>query len=149
LSDNEPIQCPKCSTTMRHKDFSGITLDICAGCAGLWADPGELASLTGSESNFRSIFGERRETQLPCPRGCPTTLYETSYTNLDRGLLLDGCDRCGGVFLDAGELERVIEVNDRVRELFGEGTFSGAAPGDSGRRVRGFFSRLFRGAGAK
>jgi Zn-finger nucleic acid-binding protein len=136
--------CPKCKLEMRELRIEGITFDQCPECGGLWAEADELAKLTGSADNLRRTFGPRNATAMACPSGCSNTLFESVYSNLDDTLVLDLCDDCGGVFLDAGELESVLKLNQRIRELFGDGTFNGPqAEPTLGFKVRRLFARFF------
>jgi len=44
-------------------------------------------------------------TAICCPRcGCPMTTYERS------GVVLDQCRECRGIYLDRGELEKLVEA---------------------------------------
>jgi hypothetical protein len=49
LPGSRKRMCPKCSNTVLHRHFSSIQrsieVDECPGCAGIWLDQGELASL--------------------------------------------------------------------------------------------------------
>ena len=60
------------------------------------------------------IGGEdAKNAELQCPR-CDGTLYETTYENIT----IDVCNKCSGVWLDAGELAQVA-----VKEEGGTGWF--------------------------
>ena len=138
------MNCPKCRSEMEHHCIENVVLDHCSECDGLWAERDELAKLIGSEGNLRSTFGVRDDTGLTCPKGCNETLRETPYSNLDEGLKLDLCDVCGGVFMDSGELEQIIKLNERIRELFGDGTFTRPkVSAGTVFKLRRLFSRLF------
>jgi Zn-finger nucleic acid-binding protein len=40
------MKCPRCETTaLDERERDGITVDVCAGCRGLWLDRGELEKL--------------------------------------------------------------------------------------------------------
>ena len=41
---------------------------------------------------------------MPCPR-CDGVLHEETFDNV----VIDRCDKCNGVWLDAGELEQIIK----------------------------------------
>ena len=43
-------------------------------------------------------------SSMRCPR-CDGTLNENKF----EGVLIDTCDKCGGVWLDSGELEQLIK----------------------------------------
>ena len=135
---------------MQHHCIESVVLDHCPNCDGLWAERNELAKLIGSDGNLRSTFGVRKDTGLNCPTGCKETLRETAYSNLDAALKLDLCDHCGGVFMDSGELEQIIKLNERIRELFGDGTFTRPkVSAGTVFKLRRLFTRLFGGGNAK
>jgi Zn-finger nucleic acid-binding protein len=46
---------------------------------------------------------EARSLALKCPK-CDGVLFETSYD----GVSVDVCDKCSGVWLDAGELTLIV-----------------------------------------
>jgi Zn-finger nucleic acid-binding protein len=46
------LTCPKCSGVMRTYDRSGIHLEQCDSCRGIFLDFGELESLTQLENRF-------------------------------------------------------------------------------------------------
>lgn len=43
------LTCPKCQSPMRSYERSGITLDQCTGCQGIFLDRGELERLVDAE----------------------------------------------------------------------------------------------------
>lgn len=45
--------------------------------------------------------------ELNCPK-CDGELHESDYENIK----IDICDKCGGVWLDAGELAQVVDQNE-------------------------------------
>lgn len=47
------------------------------------------------------------KTDLQCPK-CDGTLLETDFENI----VIDVCDSCSGVWLDAGELAQVVDKNE-------------------------------------
>jgi Zn-finger nucleic acid-binding protein len=63
------------------------------------------------------IGGEdAKNAELQCPR-CDGTLYETTYEEIT----IDVCNKCTGVWLDAGELAQVAAKEDES----GKGWFGG------------------------
>jgi uncharacterized protein len=48
------LTCPKCQGTMRNYERSGITVDQCAECRGIFLDRGELEKLVDAESSFHA-----------------------------------------------------------------------------------------------
>lgn len=53
-------------------------------------------------------------TQMDCPR-CDGKLVETAYEDVK----IDVCDKCSGVWFDAGELAQVLEKDDKGGSWFG------------------------------
>ena len=52
---NSPVTaltCPKCQGTMRTYERSGVHVDQCADCRGIFLDRGELERLTDAENGF-------------------------------------------------------------------------------------------------
>ncbi|MCB1023653.1 MAG: zf-TFIIB domain-containing protein [Acidobacteria bacterium] len=50
---------------------------------------------------------ETKDLELECPK-CDGTLLETAYENI----VIDVCNKCSGVWLDAGELAQAVEKNE-------------------------------------
>ena len=76
-------------------------------------------------------------TKLTCPKcGGPMRTYARN------GITIDQCTTCHGIFLDRGELERLISA---------ESSYLGGSPGDrrqaggppDDKRGRGFLGELF------
>jgi uncharacterized protein len=55
------LVCPKCESPMRSYERSGITVDQCTGCRGLFLDRGELERLVDAEGSFYEERGSSRE----------------------------------------------------------------------------------------
>jgi ribosomal protein L31 len=50
---------------------------------------------------------ETKATEIQCPK-CDGTLHETNFENIK----IDVCDKCHGVWLDAGELAQVTHRDE-------------------------------------
>jgi Zn-finger nucleic acid-binding protein len=63
--------CPKCQGTMRTYERSGITVDQCADCRGIFLDRGELEHLVDAEQSWQrrepATRGREREREIPFP----------------------------------------------------------------------------------
>jgi len=44
------MDCPVCGTKLREIERSGVMIDICPGCKGIWLDRGELEKLLEREA---------------------------------------------------------------------------------------------------
>lgn len=57
---------------------------------------------------------EAKALELECPK-CDGKLFETEY----EAITIDICDKCGGVWLDAGELAQVAAKEEGTTGWFG------------------------------
>lgn len=46
------MTCPNCGETLRERERSGIEIDMCPACRGIWLDRGELEKLIDRESRY-------------------------------------------------------------------------------------------------
>jgi len=56
------LACPKCGADMRTYERSGIHVDQCAGCRGVFLDRGELERLIDAEAAY---FARERQVSTP------------------------------------------------------------------------------------
>lgn len=121
------MNCPKCRGTLQTlklqtKQGKELELDQCGLCGGLWFDREELGEfLSGTVEVIDSPdLGASRAFELDykesaCPR-CKTTLTRTPNPREPR-IQGDVCERCGGLWFDAGEADG-IKLSDRVNAAF-------------------------------
>lgn len=50
MASTQALVCPKCAGAMRSYERSGITIDRCTECRGVFLDRGELERLIDAES---------------------------------------------------------------------------------------------------
>ena len=55
------LVCPKCQSPMRSYERSGLTVDQCSGCRGVFLDRGELERLVDAEGAYYERFPGGRE----------------------------------------------------------------------------------------
>jgi Zn-finger nucleic acid-binding protein len=110
------LPCPRCSavleprTAVPHPGAPAITAGVCLSCAGLWLD-GD--SLTAVSPALASLAAHRADLPPPperraatCPRcGVPARM------GVLRGVAVDVCATCTGVWLDAGEYEAITKAD--------------------------------------
>ncbi len=111
---NRPRECPKDWTPLlrerRQALLRSVDVDICPRCGGMFLDKGEIRTLTGSpELNklLTKYLGLDADSQLLCPN-CGGLM-----DGEDAGdVRVDVCLTCKGVWLDAGELQRLAAMDD-------------------------------------
>jgi len=57
------LTCPKCHGTMRQYERSGVTVDQCTDCRGIFLDRGELERLADAETRWHD--GQRPAPPTP------------------------------------------------------------------------------------
>jgi len=88
-----------------------VELEGCPGCGGLWLDGGELKQLAESAASLKAAgdrFSRGASAPTSAQRGpCPACAGALTPFEFDRfrGVRLDRCKACGGVWLDAGEAQ--------------------------------------------
>jgi len=109
------MKCPACDHRLTSKNAGGVLVDACeGGCGGLWFDAHELSKLDekhegAGESllNIRQRAGTSRAPgaqKLQCPKCTTQTPMLRHFSSATRRVEMDECPRCGGHWLDPGEL---------------------------------------------
>jgi Zn-finger nucleic acid-binding protein len=65
------MTCPKCHGEMRQYERSGVTVDQCTECRGIFLDRGELEKLFDAEANWN----QAQAAQSAAPGGQPAGGY--------------------------------------------------------------------------
>lgn len=95
---------------MQRHVRKAVEIDECPDCKGMWLDAQELAALVGSWKDLpRDGVAPQHVTKAPlsCPR-CDCELDRRSYSEQQR-TVVDNCPRCHGIWLDRGELARILD----------------------------------------
>jgi membrane associated rhomboid family serine protease len=104
--------CPRCGVALGALSEGGDELLLCSGCKGVFLSPRALAERFGRD--FARTVERAAVIDLPagtsparCPRGCGALRPEEVPGADGEPVRLDACPRCGGVWFDRGEVERV------------------------------------------
>lgn len=109
------MECPACSSELVETKAAGIEIDICSnGCGGVWFDRDEITRFDEAHELLpQDILSAKRSSEYtlnPFPRKCPRCseqhLMRQSY-DPKNPVEIDACWRCGGIWLDIGELEAI------------------------------------------
>ena len=115
------LKCPACSNdlTPYTDDVSKLVIDGCFYCGGLWFDQDELRRLfTSPKLRKRFLFPHNtfrvKIKDAPEVRSCPRCEGEQALKETDTGeVAVDECPQCEGIWLDAGEILRLVEDFDK------------------------------------
>lgn len=114
------MNCPRCQNQLKTVVHGDLELDECPECAGIWFDQGEFGrakaaaapDLQWLDFDFWKQPERFRLSARPtqCPR-CNAELFALNYEKT--GVEVDVCNQCHGVWLDDGELEKILEALNR------------------------------------
>lgn len=126
----EKIACPVCKIALDLVTDSqtGLELDTCSNCLGVWFDAAELKEFYSSpelQKRLTPVGGapmhhtyELSSKARACPR-CRKAM-ERPYVS---GIALDVCGHCRGIWFDHGELDKITEIH-KTRGLKGDDLIS-------------------------
>jgi Zn-finger nucleic acid-binding protein len=69
------LTCPKCQAPMRSYERSGVTVDQCTECRGIFLDRGELERLVDADTRFQA--GAPAAPAAPAAQPAPA--YQPSH----------------------------------------------------------------------
>lgn len=107
--------CPRCHVSLLSEEHGDIVIERCDRCGGRWMTPDDLKAILdlirlpveGAPSRMGVDLTDVEE-DASCPH-CGVPMEPFNYAG-DSGIILDKCHSCGGLWLDKGDLERVLAV---------------------------------------
>jgi Zn-finger nucleic acid-binding protein len=129
--------CPACGRELTTMTAGPIEADVCAdGCAGIWFDHYELEKVDEQSetagATLLAVPGDPSLTLDPsrrrsCPKCGPEIVMMRHFECVARKAAVDECPSCGGIWLDAGELNVIRSEfpsaearHDAARKTFSE-----------------------------
>ena len=110
------MNCPTCEAHRLRPVLTkqGVEVDYCDKCGGIWLDKGEIFHFTKRRQELaealKKAFEHARTTQRKCPKTCEA-MQEIPL--LDGELKIDFCPKTGGMWLDKGELKKILTVDPK------------------------------------
>jgi Zn-finger nucleic acid-binding protein len=107
------MNCPKCEQPLSTTSVRGTEVDKCPKCHGIWFDANELETiLAQTPTDLRPLRGGRHDNATDRQRGtCPRdgkSLMRVCSAK-DKDVIVDVCPDCQGIWLDGGELKRLLD----------------------------------------
>ena len=103
------VDCPKCAKALEQLELEGIEVDKCPGCNGVWLDEYELEDLlelTPEALSELLLAGTEDMALDEHAARCPRDGEELRRLR-QRGVIVDCCPECQGLWLDGGEFRRL------------------------------------------
>jgi Zn-finger nucleic acid-binding protein len=119
------MDCPKCVGKLKEKQIGQkgpITIDTCFACGGIWFDKDELDLIVNKEifdtvefeigsdpisDTALLIELDLDKKEIVCPRCQNNKKMVKKHSQRNDKVLIDYCESCGGIWLDAGEYNRI------------------------------------------
>lgn len=132
------MKCPVCDNTLTEihleleadQNWDEVRVDACeGGCGGFWFDRFELEKVDelheGAGARLLEIDHDPsipvdHDVDRNCPK-CDDIVMMKRFFSVNRAVELDECGGCAGLWLDAGELERVrrdFETDEARQDAF-------------------------------
>lgn len=105
------MNCPKCESAMEAANYSGLTVQRCTGCQGLWFGPNSFQALKKDDwlSDHIDTGPAKKGIKHDKIRGvnCPECDSRMKHlTDKDQPhILYEECPKGCGVYFDAGEFK--------------------------------------------
>lgn len=116
---NDVPPCPVCHKPLREQLQYGQLVDRCDNCNGVFYDRYELGDIVRlvrlynenaiDEPDIDTVHTEEHHRILPCPKD-GTGMDKKRIGHVD----VDMCGLCRGVWLDAGEIISLMNVQDHI-----------------------------------
>lgn len=139
------MKCPVDRSNLSPQIYEdAVQADVCPSCKGVWLDRGELEKVEETVehdyseelSRIPDIVGRAFEAarqksrgEMACPR-CGVGMESREYAYCSQ-IMINKCPRCGGIWLDRGEIEALEIFYERSRK-------------ERGRLRMSFLKGLFR-----
>ena len=110
------MKCPACGHAMTEITVRDVSVDACqGGCGGVWFDWLELKKVDEQhEAAGQDLLQVERDPSVQvdhdCKRDCPVcegVVMMRHFASVKREIEVDECAKCGGFFLDYGELNQL------------------------------------------
>lgn len=117
-----PLRCPACRTSLTPASDPSVPLEIdsCSGCQGLWFDADELRDFFSSSSlNKQFVLPPSRYENHGTidisvrARRCPRCPQQALMRKEVETIEVDECPICRGIWLDAGEIAKLITTYEK------------------------------------
>ena len=109
--DESPAICPRCTDVMSLPTGAQTGASYCSRCRGIWFPGAVLEHHLGNLGPSRHFDPSAWTPVQPGPVvACPQCNSGRLVLLQREGVEIDRCNRCKGVFLDAGEFESLVET---------------------------------------
>ena len=108
-------RCPRCKVQVTRVEYEGANVRMCGECGGYWVTPIALKAIANRrqmdfseavKERFLQMAEQSDSTESLLCMTCAKTLVKERFKDWD-DIIIDRCEKCGGIWLDPGELEKI------------------------------------------
>ena len=115
------LSCPRDKAVMKETKTGDAFLDVCGKCGGQFFDSGEMFGAFGIKADpsywdRSETSGPVRDGELHCPV-CHTHMLVQDVKHDADKVEIDRCGKCGGIWLDKGEVQKIMAIGQRIKPL--------------------------------
>jgi len=111
------VNCPSCESSLIENEIQTYTVFSCDNCNGIWVPGSQIKRILREQSMPPSMNaipvlsegGDEYETKRLCSKHRDIKLKAHSV----RGVEIDICNECNGVFFDKNEFEEVFRSQEK------------------------------------
>lgn len=148
--------CPRDQTPLIAHVREGVEADVCSQCHGVWFSRPALeacAQKLGANAALPTAPIQVRPSPILRRLPCPVCQPDRLVTHMHESVEVDTCPRCHGVWLDQGEMERILLLHrtraarkqpstaSKVGDSVGNGVATTVDAGSAVAEI-GFFSEV-------
>lgn len=115
---NKVLRCPRDHSVMEEVNKNASFIDICGKCGGMFFDQGEMFGACGLKADPSywdrpETGGVMKDSPLHCSR-CEGHMLAQDVAQGGVHVEIDRCAHCGGIWLDEGEIEKIMEISEHM-----------------------------------
>lgn len=108
-------RCPRCKVATTRVEYEGANVRMCGQCGGHWVRPIALKAIANRREHvwpeavkerFLQLAEQSNSTEPLLCIACGKIMVKERFKDWD-DIIIDRCEKCGGIWLDPGELEKI------------------------------------------
>ena len=108
-------RCPRCKVPTTRVAYEGASVRTCGECGGYWVTEVALKGISNRrhlsfpeavKERFLQLAEESNSTEPLLCLSCARVMVKEQFKDWD-DIVIDRCGKCGGIWLDPGELEKI------------------------------------------
>lgn len=119
-----PMNCPIEKTELIDHTETGVAFHFCRECHGMFFSKAQLLGCLKTDKVSVEVLGQPNifydVTQKIIRRCCPSCESPTMLNKILDDIAIDVCEECKGVWLDAGELDKILGRHQQKKPKGGE-----------------------------